>query len=230
MIDRRVRPSRAWAPRPSSDSMLSDLTARLKQRGVAVAEAVELGDEIAADLAGGVHALREIRQLRILVLQEVDEVGQRHLAAMARAEDAQGDRQRAGLLLMRRRVLQMQHLAERGGGKVGQQLLLVLGQLVDAVGQQRDGDRAARGASRREHGDVDRIGQLLALAAALGELLVVVAPDVRIGVAAQVALAVDEHSRDAAQQQLLDDGSARAWSCRSRSRRAPPRGASARSC
>ena len=95
-------------------------------------------------LAGRVHALRQVGQLRVLVLEEMDEVVERHLAAVARAEDAQRHRQRAGLLLVRRRVLQMQHLAERGGRQVGQQLLLVLGQLVDAVGQQRDRDRAAR--------------------------------------------------------------------------------------
>ena len=181
------------------------LAAGLEQRRVAVAEAVELGDEIAPDLARRVHALREIGQLRVLVLEQVDEVGQRHLAAVARAEDAQRDRQRARLLLMRRRVLQVQHVAERGRGKVGQQLLLVVGQLVDAVGQQRDRDRAARGAARREDGDVDGVGELLALAAALGELVVVGAPDVGVGVAAEIALAVDEHGRDALQEQLLDE-------------------------
>ena len=180
--------------------MRKRFAARLEQRRVAVTQAVELGDEIAADLAGGVHALGEIGQLRVLVLEQMDEVGQRHLAAVARAEDAQRDRQRAGLLLVRRRVLQVQHLAERRRRQVGQQLLLVLGQLVDAVGQQRDRDRPARGAARREDGDVDGVGELLALAAALGELLVVLAPDVGVGVAAQVALAVDQHGRDAAQQ------------------------------
>ena len=78
-------------------------------------QAVQLGDEVAAQLARRVHALRQVGQLRVIVLEEVDEIVERHLAAVARAEDAQGDRQRAGLLLVRRRVLQMQHLAERGG-------------------------------------------------------------------------------------------------------------------
>ena len=80
----------------------------------------------------------------------------------------QRDRQRAGLLLVRRRVLQMQHVAERRRRQVGEQLLLVLGQFVDAVRQQRDRDRPARGAARRVDGDVDGVGELLALAAPLG--------------------------------------------------------------
>ena len=83
------------------------------------------------------------------------------------AEDAERHRQRAGLLLVRRRVLQVQHVAERRRREVGEQLLLVLGQLVDAVGQQRDRDRPARGAARRVDGDVDGVGELLALAAPL---------------------------------------------------------------
>jgi len=51
-----------------------------------------------------------------------------------------------------------------------------------------------------------RVGQLLALAAALLHLVLVGAPDVRVGVGAQIALAVDEDRRDAAQEKLLDDG------------------------
>ena len=101
-------------------------------------QAVELGDEVAAQLAGGIHALGEIGKLRVLVLEQRDEIGEGHLTAVARAEDAERDRQRAGLFLVRRRVFEVQHLAERRGGEIGQELLLMLGQLVDAVGQQRD--------------------------------------------------------------------------------------------
>ena len=138
--------------------------------GVAVPQAVELRHQIAADAARGVHALREVAELGVLLLEQVDEVGQRHLLAEASAEDAQRHRQRARLLLVRGRVLEVQHVAERCRRQVGEQLLLLLGQLVDAVGQQRDRDRPARGAARRVDGDVDGVGQLLALAAPLAQL------------------------------------------------------------
>ncbi len=117
----------------------------------------------------------------------------------------QRDRERARLLLVRGRVLQMQHVAEGGCRQVGQQLLLVLGQLVDAVRQKRDRDRAARRAAGRVDRNVDGVGELFALAAALAELVVVGAPDVRVGVGAEVALAVDQHGRNALEQKLLDE-------------------------
>ena len=173
MIDRRVRPSRRRSgPLPEQRLHAQRLAAALEQRRVAVPQAVELGDEIAADAARRVHALRQVGELGVLVLEQMDEVGQRHFLAEAPAEDAQRHRQRARLLLVRGRVLQVQHVAERRRRQVGEQLLLVLGQLVDAVGQQRDRDRPARGAARRVDGDVDGVGELLALAAPLAEFVV----------------------------------------------------------
>src|SRR5204863_498210 len=83
----------------------------------------------------------------------------------AAAEDPERHRQRARLLLVRGGVLEVQHVAERCRREIGQQLLLLIGQLVDAVGQQRDGDRPTRGPARRIDGDVDGVGELLALAA-----------------------------------------------------------------
>ena len=177
--------------------MRSGSPPRLEQRRVAVTQAVELGDQIAADAARGIHALREVGELGVLLLEQVDEVGERHLLAEAAAQDAQRHRQGAGLLLVRGRILEMQHVAERRRGKVGQQLLLLLGQLVDAVGQQRDRDRPPRGAAGRVDGDVDGVGELLALAAPLAELALERPPHLRVGVGAQVALAVDQHRRRA---------------------------------
>ena len=102
------------------------LAAGLEQGGVAVPQAVELGHQVAADAARGVHALRQLGELGVLVLEQVDEVGERHLLAEAAAQDAQRHRERARLLLVRGRVLEVQHVAERGGREVGQQLLLLL--------------------------------------------------------------------------------------------------------
>ena len=199
MIDRRVRPvarvgarGRAGSPCAAASPPPSN-SAELRWRRLS--SWATRSRRILPD--GSMRCVRSVSS-GILVLEQMDEIGERHLAAVARAEDAQRDRQRARLLLMRRRVLQVQHVAERGRRQIGQQLLLVLGQLVDAVRQQRDRDRPARGAARRIDGDVDRVGELLALAAPLGELVVVGAPDVGVGVAAQVALAVDQHGRDAA--------------------------------
>ena len=92
-----------------------------------------------------------------------------------------------------------------GGRQVGQKLLFVIRQLVDAVRKKRDRDRAARGASRRIDRDVDGVGEAFALAAALVELILVGAPDVGVGVAAEVAFAVDQYSRNSLQQELLDE-------------------------
>ena len=171
MIDSRVRPSRAAVAAAAEQRLHAQrLAAALEQRGVAVPQAVELGHQIAADAARGVHALRQVGELGVLLLEQIDEVGERHLLAEAAAEDAQRHRQRARLLLVRGRVLEVQHVAERRRREVGQQLLLLVGQLVDAVGQQRDRDRPARGAARRVDGDVDGVGELLALAAPLAEL------------------------------------------------------------
>jgi hypothetical protein len=83
--------------------------------------------------------------------------------------------------------------------------LLLLWELVDAVGEQRDRDRPARRPPGRVDGHVDGVRQPLALAAALAVLAVMGAPHVGVGVGAQVALAVDQHRRDALHQQLLDD-------------------------
>ena len=80
----------------------------------------------------------------------------------------------------------------------------MLGKLVDAVRQQRDRHRPARLAARRVNGDVDRIGELLTFPPPLLELVLVGAPHVRIGVTAQIALAIEQDRRRAAQQELFD--------------------------
>ena len=181
------------------------LAARLEERGIAVTEAVELRDEIATDLARGIHALRQLGQLGILVLQQVNEVREADFRAEARAENAQRHRERAGLLLVRRRVLQMQHVAERRRREIGEELLLMLGKLVDAGRQQRDRDRTARRAARRVDGNVDGIAEPLAQAARLAEIVITPAPDFGIGVGAEIALAVEQDDGRAVHQKLLDE-------------------------
>ena len=52
--------------------------------------------------------------------------------------------------------------------------------------------------------DIDGVGELFAFGAPLRRLVFVGAPDVRVGVARKVALAVDQNGRNAAQQQLFD--------------------------
>ncbi len=206
MIDSRVRLSlRPCGPLPEQALHAQWLAAALEQRRVAMTEAVELGHQVAADAARGVHALGQLGELGILVLEQRDEVDERHLLAEAAAEDAQRHRQRARLLLVGCRVLQVQHVAERRRGEVGEQLLLLLGQLVDAVRQQGDRDRPARRAPRGVDRHVDGVGELLALPAPLAELALRRAPHFRVGVGAQIALAVDQHRRRAPEQQLLDD-------------------------
>ena len=99
----------------------------------------------------------------------------------------------------------MQHVAKSCRRQIGEQLLLVLGQFVDAVGQECDRDRPARGAAWRIDGDVDGICQSLALYAPLDGLVVVGTPHVGVGVTAQVALAVDHDGGNAAQEKLFDE-------------------------
>ena len=80
MIDSRVRPVAAAVAADAEQRLHAQrLAAGLEQRRVAVPQAVELGDEIAAELARGIHALREIGELRVLVLEQADEIGERHL-------------------------------------------------------------------------------------------------------------------------------------------------------
>ncbi len=123
-----------------------------------------------------------------------------------RAQDAQGHGQNARLLLMRRRVLQVQHFAECRRRQIGEQLLFVIGQFADAVGQQRDRDRPARSRGRayrprrRWRRRASRVRRLRS-----ARSFDVGAPDVRIGVAREVAFAVDQDGRNAAQQQLFDE-------------------------
>ena len=157
--DGKPRAPVAAAVAPAAEQRLhaQRLAAGLEQRRVAVPQTVELGHQIAADAARRVHALREVAELRILLLEQIDEVRERHLLAEASAQDAQRHRQRARLLLVRGGVLEVQHVAERCRGEVGEQLLLLIGQLVDAVGQERDRDRPARGAARRVDGNVDGV-------------------------------------------------------------------------
>ena len=205
MTDRRVRPSgRAKRPRPRRRLHAQWLAAALEQGRIAVAQRIQLADQIAADLARGIHALRQVGELGILLLEKIDQIAERHFLRRARAQDFQGDRERARLLLVGGRVLDVEHVAHGGGREVGQQLLLVLGQLVHAIGQQRNGDRPAGRAPGRIDGDVDLVGKLLAVSAPLGKVVVVRPPDVRVGVGAQVALAIDQDRGRAPEQQLLD--------------------------
>ncbi len=81
MIDSRVRPSGAVAAEAQQRFHAQAFAAALEQGGVAVAQAVELGDEVAAELARGVHALRQVGELGVLVLEQMDEVGERHFVA-----------------------------------------------------------------------------------------------------------------------------------------------------
>src|SRR5690606_17270261 len=57
---------------------------------------------------------------------------------------------------------------------------------------------------RRVHRDVDLIAQSLAQAAGLAEIIIASAPDFRIGIGAEIALAIDQDDRRAVHQQLLD--------------------------
>ena len=82
----RAVASEAFSVTPA---MRAEVLRRMRAKGVEVTDETyakatqlvddQLGYEIAPDLARRIHALGEIGQLGVLVFQQVDEIGQRHL-------------------------------------------------------------------------------------------------------------------------------------------------------